>query len=34
MEALALNPNLPKVWHNRGCALAYLGQYEEAIDPG
>lgn len=27
---MALNPNLPKVWHNRGCALAYL-QYEEAI---
>ena len=29
-KALALNPNLPKVWHNRGCALAYLGQCTES----
>ena len=30
-QALALNPNAPEIWHNRGCALAYLKKYEEAI---
>jgi Flp pilus assembly protein TadD len=31
-QALALNPNVSAIWHNRGSALGHLGRLEEALD--
>lgn len=30
-QALALNPNISAIWHNRGSALGHLGRLEEAL---
>jgi tetratricopeptide (TPR) repeat protein len=31
-RALALNPRLAELWHNKGNALYKLGRVEEALD--
>ncbi|MGY6528743.1 MAG: tetratricopeptide repeat protein [Cyanobacterium sp.] len=31
-KIIEVEPNLGQVWHNRGCALAYMERYTEAIE--